>query len=91
MEWECTECGRTYSDPPDPCPVCGGSAVVPEGSRSPGGPLDRAAARVWGVVFDPDSVSRPLTAVTPAVELAFRLLAVLAGVLVVLGVAALVL
>lgn len=95
MEWACTECGRTYHEPPESCAICGNDTLVPgedgRDSRGSTGILDGFISRAKGVLFDPDTVDRGLLSDSQTVTAIFRVLAVVSGLLVLLAVLALLL
>ncbi|WP_255149672.1 hypothetical protein [Halorarius halobius] len=82
MEWACTNCGRTYYDPPDDvCEVCSAGTVVPAtdvDQDGASGVLDRARR----VVFDPGSLESGLTETNEVVSILFGVIAVLSVLLV---------
>lgn len=90
MEWACTNCGRTYDDPPDDvCLVCASGTIVPDDDAELQ-PRDAFLDRLRRVVVDPESIETDLTGTSGAVSLAFRLVAVLSVlILVAVGVAVL--
>lgn len=77
MEWACTNCGRTYDEPPaDVCSVCAHGTVVPATDAEP----DRRAAlldRLRRALFDPGSFDAGLAETSKLVVAAFRILFVL--------------
>ena len=79
MDWVCTECERTYHEPPEECLVCGSGAVVPAEERGESR-VDSLMANVRGALTDPSTVDRSLVRPESTVSLVFRLL-VLASVL----------
>lgn len=93
MEWACAECGRTYHEPPDSCPICEHGVLVParEGEDPSEAAFDRLVARLRGVLFDPAAVDRGLLSDDPRIALLFRLLAAGSGLLVALVALAMVL
>lgn len=76
MEWACTNCGRTYDEPPaDVCVVCGHGSVVPAESAKPD-PRDAYLDSVRRALFDPSSLEHGLTSSGAIVDIAFRLVIV---------------
>lgn len=72
MPWVCTDCDRTYHDPPESdCHACGGS-VVPVGTDANASATDRAVSRMRDALFGTGSHS--LTDEGPGVRLLFRIL-----------------
>lgn len=73
MEWECTECGRTYHEAPEVCQICGQEDLVPADARD-----DRfTAGRIADRLFDPLSAETSLVEFNATVNLAFALLVAL--------------
>lgn len=81
MEWECTECGRTYHEPPGACAICGNEDLVPADADDDrftvGGVSDR--------LLDPLSAETSLAEFNAAVNVAFAVLVALSVVLLVVA------
>lgn len=80
-EWICTECERTYHEPPAECQICGNEVVVlREEYDRHGGGIQGALNRVSARLLDPRSVDRSLVAEGRFVQAAFLAIMLLAAI-----------
>lgn len=90
MEWACTECGRTYDEPPaDVCVACGNGALLPAEAAASDA-RDAYLDTVRRALLDPASLDRGLTSSRPMVDLVFRLVVVFSVLLLLVVVVAMV-
>jgi hypothetical protein len=77
-EWICTNCERTYHEPPEQCGVCRNEVVIPrEDYEARFGGLEGRLERARGRLLEPMASDRSLIADSRFVQVAFLAIAVL--------------
>jgi hypothetical protein len=77
-EWICTNCERTYHEPPEQCGVCRNEVVIPrEEYEARFGGLEGRLERARGRLLEPMASDRSLIADSRFVQVAFLAIAVL--------------
>jgi hypothetical protein len=77
-EWICTNCERTYHEPPEQCAICRNEVVIPrEDYEARFGGLEGRLERARGRLLEPMTSDRSLIAEGRVVQVAFLVITVL--------------
>ncbi|WP_276260871.1 hypothetical protein [Haloglomus litoreum] len=78
-EWICTNCERTYHEPPDQCAICRNEVVIPRDDyEARFGGLEGRLERARGRLLEPMASDRSLVTDSRFVRVTFLAIAVLA-------------